>query len=178
MSVQRATLSDAVALAALHNACLAFQWSVQDMQWLLRDPAAIVLCVRDATSPSRLLGYLAAKPVGESLELMNLAVLPAARRQGIASALIEALKRTAVERTITLEVRETNRAAIELYTQHGFRVLHRRAGYYADTGEAGLLMRYKNRQNNDKPPENRALTRKLVELTSIFTGGYTLNDEP
>lgn len=143
MSVQRATLSDAVALAALHNACLAFPWSVQDMQWLLRDPAAIVLCVRDATSPSGLLGYLAAKPVGESLELINIAVLPAARRQGIASALIEALKRTAGERTITLEVRETNQAAIELYTQHGFQVLHRRPGYYADTGEAGLLMRYK-----------------------------------
>ena len=143
MSVQRATSGDALALAALHNACLAFQWSINDMQWLLHDPEAIVLCVRDDTTPSGLLGYLAAKPVGESLELMNIAVLPAARRQGIASALIEALKRAAGERTITLEVRETNQAAIELYRQHGFRVLHRRPGYYTDTGEAGLLMRYK-----------------------------------
>lgn len=140
MKVEVATLNDANSLAALHTMCLAFPWSVDDMQLLLCDQEATVLCVRAEHNQAELLGYLAAKPVGEALELLNIAVHPTARRQGIASTLIVALKRLATYEVITLEVRESNEAALALYAQHGFRVLHRRPGYYADTGEAGLLL--------------------------------------
>ena len=39
-----------------------------------------------------------------------------------------------------LEVRDSNEAAISLYTKHGFKFLRRREKYYEDTGEDAIEM--------------------------------------
>jgi ribosomal-protein-alanine N-acetyltransferase len=40
----------------------------------------------------------------------------------------------------TLEVRESNRAAIDMYRNSGFELRGRRAGYYRDNDEDALVM--------------------------------------
>jgi ribosomal-protein-alanine N-acetyltransferase len=73
---------------------------------------------------------------------MNVAVDPAHRRNGIATALLTGL----IERIndtrarFTLEVRESNVGAIALYERYGFRAAGRRRRYYQDNGEDAVIM--------------------------------------
>jgi ribosomal-protein-alanine N-acetyltransferase len=74
-------------------------------------------------------------------EILNLAVDPASRRRGLASALLERLI-SSVPGAILLEVREDNVAALALYRQYGFERVGRRPQYYHHpVGDALLLRR-------------------------------------
>jgi len=73
--------------------------------------------------------------------LMNIAVDPAQRRQGVATALLEQmLERAGREASYTLEVRPSNEGAIALYERFGFRTAGTRKRYYSDTGEDAMIM--------------------------------------
>ncbi|HKF26668.1 MAG TPA: ribosomal protein S18-alanine N-acetyltransferase [Candidatus Acidoferrum sp.] len=91
----------------------------------------------------KLLGILEWRDLGEEAEILDLAVEPQHRRQGLASFLLENfmlwLSRTTV-RSIFLEVRESNFAAIALYAKFGFKNCGRRPNYYRDPDETALLM--------------------------------------
>jgi len=76
-------------------------------------------------------------------ELDTLAVRPAARRQGIGGALLEAVLAWAGQngaRQVSLEVRASNLPALALYSRLGFRPAGRRPGYYADPAEDALIL--------------------------------------
>ncbi|MES2220261.1 MAG: GNAT family N-acetyltransferase [Acidobacteriota bacterium] len=75
--------------------------------------------------------------------LENMVVAAEWQRRGIGSRLLEAgllWCRTQTSRTVFLEVRQSNRAAIELYERAGFLVVGNRPGYYRDPAEDGLQM--------------------------------------
>jgi ribosomal-protein-alanine N-acetyltransferase len=85
---------------------------------------------------------------------MNVAVAPARRRQGIASALLHRLLDLTKDdalRGYTLEVRVSNTGAIELYERFGFRVKGRRRGYYTDNREDALIMWRDAERAEDEP---------------------------
>jgi ribosomal-protein-alanine N-acetyltransferase len=72
---------------------------------------------------------------------MNIAVDPALRRRGIATALLEKmLERAGPDESYTLEVRPSNTVAIALYERFGFRASGTRRRYYQDTGEDAVIM--------------------------------------
>lgn len=76
-------------------------------------------------------------------QITNIAVKPEYRRFGIASALLEHLKKSAKELGIILmelEVREGNQAAIGLYKKQGFETVGRRRRYYKNPTEDAILM--------------------------------------
>ena len=74
-------------------------------------------------------------------EILNLAVAPAFRRKGVATALLqEELARGGVH---FLEVRESNRAALALYGKIGFVRAGRRVDYYRSPVEAAIVMKMK-----------------------------------
>jgi tRNA threonylcarbamoyl adenosine modification protein YeaZ/ribosomal-protein-alanine acetyltransferase len=78
--------------------------------------------------------------------LGNLAVVPEARRRGVATALLEDVLGRATQLNVGhvgLEVRVSNFAAQALYRAHGFRVSGLRKGYYRDTGEDALMMEWR-----------------------------------
>jgi len=77
----------------------------------------------------------------DEAELLNLAVEPALRRQGVASALLEALALAATG-TVFLEVAEPNGAAIALYEHHGWVRNGVRKGYY-DRGNVNAIVMQK-----------------------------------
>jgi len=77
-------------------------------------------------------------------EVLNLAIDPNRRRQGIARALLdegleELGSRGATE--VFLEVRESNRPAQLLYKDAGFRPVGMRAKYYRNPSEDALVLR-------------------------------------
>ncbi len=88
-------------------------------------------------------GFLVARRIGDDLEILNLAVRPENRRNGIATALLdEALRwgRTFHAEKAFLEVRASNVAALRFYALHGFDVTGRRAQYYSAPIEDALTL--------------------------------------
>jgi len=78
-------------------------------------------------------GFALALDLGDECEVLSLGVVPARRRAGIGSALLEALcieARLRGAKSIVLEVAVDNVAALGLYAARGFVHVGRRSGYY------------------------------------------------
>lgn len=86
----------------------------------------------------KIVGYIILFDNSDSLEIMKIGVLPEVRQQGIASLLIDEVKKK--DRDIFLEVRENNMSAIKFYEKNFFRKIGQRKNYYSDTGESAILM--------------------------------------
>ncbi len=97
---------------------------------------------RVAVIDHRIAGFLVSRAIADGeREILNVAVAPADRRRGIGRALVEnELARGRAE--WFLEVRESNRAAINLYISMGFEIAGTRADYYHDPSEAAIVMRF------------------------------------
>ncbi|MFB8793368.1 MAG: ribosomal protein S18-alanine N-acetyltransferase [Microcoleus sp.] len=79
----------------------------------------------------------------EEAHIIMLAIHPSFQRQGLGQALLWALLKSACDRQLersTLEVRDSNLAAVSLYNKFGFKEAGRRKRYYEDTGEDALVM--------------------------------------
>ena len=82
-------------------------------------------------------GFALVRAVAGEAELLLLAVTPAARRRGVGTALLRGVIADACAARVSdvhLEVRAGN-DAVRLYTEHGFRKVGERRGYYR--GRAG-----------------------------------------
>lgn len=94
----------------------------------------------------RLLGY-AGLWFGDgsgNADLLTIATVPAARRRGLARAMLTELVEVARGhgcRAVLLEVRASNEAAQRLYAGHGFRALGVRRRYYVAPVEDAVVMR-------------------------------------
>jgi ribosomal-protein-alanine N-acetyltransferase len=138
LSIRTLTYSDLPRVMAIERRAFPTAWSLSMFVLELSKPSGICLA---ATSGSDLVGYLICARYAEAYHLMNVAVDPDRRRQGIARALIdELLERTGPDASITLEVRVSNAGAIALYERYGFRGVGTRRRYYADTGEDAIIM--------------------------------------
>ena len=83
--------------------------------------------------------------------ITNIAVHPDHRRKGIAFQLTENLKAKAQSLELsflTLEVRESNLAAIKLYEKAGFETVAKRKNFYSDPKEDAILMTYYFKKEN------------------------------
>ena len=94
-----------------------------------------------AVAESLVVGFVAARCVaaGEN-EVLNLAVAPEWRRQGVARRLLE-VAFGALPGEWFLEVRESNEEARLLYESLGFETAGRRARYYRDPEEDALILK-------------------------------------
>lgn len=88
-------------------------------------------------------GYMIFWIVADEAHLHNVAVKKEFRRQGLARGFMNIMKEIAKQAGVkyqTLEVRESNAGAINLYRKCGFVVKGRRPLYYTDTHEDALIM--------------------------------------
>lgn len=89
-------------------------------------------------------GYMDFWHVADEMHLINIAVHPEKRRQGIATLLMDHLIAYAQEkgvRVIFLDVRVSNGSAIALYEKYGFKSAGVRKGYYKDNQEDAVVMK-------------------------------------
>jgi len=88
-------------------------------------------------------GFLVARRIASDLEILNFAVRPNARTQGIGTALLQQAlswgKSFGAEKSL-LEVRASNLAALRFYEKRGFEVAGRRKQYYAAPIEDALVL--------------------------------------
>ena len=120
------TASDPAALAALHAQAFAAPWSACEFAELLSQPGVVAIAESD--------GFVLIRIVLDEAEILTLAVLPKARRQGLGRRLVEEAAVAATKggaARLFLEVAEDNAPARALYDRAGFSQIGRRKAYYA-----------------------------------------------
>jgi ribosomal-protein-alanine N-acetyltransferase len=139
--IRPAEQADLPAIEAIEKLCFSVPWTWDQLLYQLTDPD--FLCLAAEGSFSSLLGYIGCLTVLDEGYITNIAVHPNSRRRGVGDALITALIECAEKMALsflTLEVRESNAAAIALYAKHGFEPVGRRRDYYVKPKEDALLM--------------------------------------
>ena len=136
---RRLTYADLPQVVAIERRAFTTPWSLAMFVLELSKPSGVCLA---AVEDEALVGYLICSRYDTVWHVMNVAVDPDRRRRGIATGLISRL----LERVggdsarFTLEVRRSNRGAIDLYERLGFRGAGVRRRYYADSGEDAVIM--------------------------------------
>ncbi len=141
LEIRRLSYSDLPQVIAVERRAFPTPWSLAMFVLELSKPSGVCLAaLRDGT----VVGHLVCSRYDTVWHLMNIAVDPKVRRQGIAVALLTALLERIDDGTgsvqLTLEVRPTNHPAIKLYERFGFRSAGTRPRYYQDNGEDALIM--------------------------------------
>jgi ribosomal-protein-alanine N-acetyltransferase len=98
----------------------------------------------DPAGSNHLEGFTVASLLPPQAELESIAVAAASQRRGLGGTLFDAVVkelRTAGVLQVTLEVRESNHAALAFYRRAGFVQTGTRRAYYADPVEDAVLMR-------------------------------------
>ena len=139
LEIRRLVYSDLPNVVAIERRAFPAPWSLAMFVLELSKSSGICLAAED---DGRLAGYLICSRFDTVWHVMNVSVDPDRRRQGIASALLNALlERVADPRAqYTLEVRRSNDGALALYEGFGFRRAGVRRRYYQDNGEDAVVM--------------------------------------
>jgi ribosomal-protein-alanine N-acetyltransferase len=130
------------AVVALESESFTNPWSRETLVWELNnsDVTRAYLLRDDA---DRVVAFCVCWVIFDELHINTLAVAPAARRQGLATALLRYVLADAAAAgatRATLEVRASNTAALGLYRRLGFHVAATRPGYYVKPTEDGLIL--------------------------------------
>ena len=141
MALRPLDLRDIEDVLAIQATCPEIaQWTMWDYDRVARGEMAGWV---DELDGGQIAGFIVARRVASDLEILNFAVRPGARRQGIGGALLgETLnwaKAFHAEKAF-LEVRASNLAALRFYERHGFEVTGRRPRYYTAPIEDALVL--------------------------------------
>jgi [ribosomal protein S18]-alanine N-acetyltransferase len=139
LQIRRLAYADLPQVIAVERRAFTTPWSLAMFVLEMSKPTGICLA---ALRHGRIVGYLVCSRYDTVWHLMNVAVDPRLRREGLATALIERLFSMAdgPGEQYTLEVRTSNAPAISLYEAFGFRAAGRRRGYYHDNREDAVIM--------------------------------------
>jgi ribosomal-protein-alanine N-acetyltransferase len=145
LTIRRLIYADLPHVIAIERRSFPTPWSLAMFVLELSKASGICLAALDShegTGDERLVAYLVCSRYDTVWHLMNIAVDPDRRREGIAGALLRRLFDEADRpgEQYTLEVRPSNEAAIALYENFGFRRAGLRKGYYHDNKEDALIM--------------------------------------
>ena len=142
MIIENMTLAHVGQVAELEKVCFGSEaWSLNSVTTELDNPLSLWLVALDG---EKLAGYVGSQTVCNETDMMNVAVSPEHRRQGIAEALVTDLVeklRKIESHSLTLEVRASNDPAIGLYEKLGFAQVGRRKNYYRNPREDALILR-------------------------------------
>lgn len=136
--IRGAAAVDVATIATIEAECFgASAWSEELVREQLAADHRIVL-IHDE------IAYGVVSVLGDVADLDRIAVLPFARRRGVAGELLEQLIEAAgghgAERML-LEVAADNEAAIGLYESYGFATISTRKGYYPGGSDAFVMER-------------------------------------
>ena len=127
-------------VAELEKLCFAEPWSAKSLELLTKEGIGVGMVCRKDGVICAYGGMLVAVDEGQ---ITNIATHPDFRRMGYGRAVVEALIKFAKNNrleSISLEVRESNKAAIALYTDLGFKIEGKRKDFYKKPTEAALVM--------------------------------------
>ena len=128
-------------IAELEKICFSDPWSEKSIASELDRRLSLWLVAMDGET---VVGYVGSQSVLGETDMMNIAVSPNYRRQGIAEKLVVELIEKLREKgnhSLMLEVRASNDPAQKLYEKLGFEQVGRRKNYYRNPKEDALILR-------------------------------------
>ena len=161
MIIRQMTVSDIKEASQIAASSMLQPWSMAAFAAELKNAQALLLVceaddaisaaddfIRTASggeepSDSRISGYISLLLTPDDAELTGIAVKEAARRQGMAGALLKEARSILRKRgigSIVLEVRASNTTAVSFYEKHGFTCIGVRRGLYDFPKEDALVM--------------------------------------
>jgi [ribosomal protein S18]-alanine N-acetyltransferase len=135
------TTADIGPILEIEKLSFAAPWTEGMFRQTLASPITKSLAL---TFEDRIIAYIIFYLAGIEMHIMNIAVHPSFRRQGIGfemmSRILTIARQYSVEECF-LEVRESNISARSLYEKIGFTPAGRRKNYYAETNEDAIVMK-------------------------------------
>ena len=141
MNIREMKREDVPAIAELEKLCFSDPWSESSIASELDNRLSYWLVAEDN---GKIAGYVGSQSVLDAADMMNLAVSPDYRQQGVGQALVKELVCHLQENRVIallLEVRVSNTPAISLYEKLGFVQVGRRPKYYHNPREDALILR-------------------------------------
>ncbi|WP_313344895.1 ribosomal protein S18-alanine N-acetyltransferase [Sedimentibacter sp.] len=127
-------------ITEIEKTCFSLPWSKESYERELENKLAYYQC---AEENEVILGYMGMWRILDECHITNVAVLPQYRKKGVATHLInkmiEICKCSEITQ-MTLEVRESNIPAINLYKKFGFLEAGKRPRYYQVPIEDAIIM--------------------------------------
>ena len=144
IQIHKSKESELQAIAMLEDACFHDPWPLDQVVYESKENP--IANLYSATIEDEVVGYIDFFITFDSASIARICVASEYRRNGIAKALIEKMvevckKQEEPVENITLEVRESNVAAIELYEKNGFKTITKKKLYYSDGEDAIYMVR-------------------------------------
>jgi ribosomal-protein-alanine N-acetyltransferase len=137
-----AASADIDAIVGLEAESFTNPWSRETLVWELQNSDVTrVYLLRD--DRGTVVAFCVCWVIFDELHINTLAVAPAARRTGLATALLRRVMAEAAAEgaaKATLEVRASNDAALGLYRRLGFDIIAQRPRYYSRPDEDALVL--------------------------------------
>lgn len=138
---------------AIENRSFATPWHLSSFVYELDNRDAVL---KVAVFNKQITGYVCLRTVLDVIHVMDLVVSSGFRHMGFGTLLLmnvlQDMKRLSPEaKIITLEVRESNTAAVKFYERFGFKETGRRRGYYQKPCEDAVIMDRDMDQENPSP---------------------------
>ena len=141
MTILKMAESHVPQIAELEKLCFHDPWSISSIASEVSNRLSLWLV---AAEDDQVIGYVGSQTVLGETDMMNIAVHPEYRKQGIATLLINDLVDKLKEQgshSLMLEVRASNEPAISVYRKLDFMEVGRRKNYYRNPKEDALILR-------------------------------------
>ena len=131
-------------ILALDRLCFAGIWSKDGYLREIDSPKSslLLLWVTENDSKPKIIGIGCLWSILDEAHITLLGIHPQYHRQGLGMLMLYSLLQDGATRGLsraTLEVKENNQVAINLYQKFGFRMAGKRRNYYPQTGEDALV---------------------------------------
>ncbi|MBQ9673186.1 MAG: ribosomal protein S18-alanine N-acetyltransferase [Ruminococcus sp.] len=140
MTINKMSGANTHLVKQIEDECFSRPWSLMSIEAELNKPGS---CFYVVEKDGEAVGYVGFNMVLDEGYIANLAVRENFRRNGVAKSLLSKVIDIAKENNlafVTLEVRQSNTAAIALYSEFGFELQGRRKNFYRDPVEDGLIL--------------------------------------
>ncbi len=138
--IQRMGTEDIDEVVKIENQSFTDPWK---REFFLEEINNTLACPLVAKFNQNVVGYACLWIFLDELQIANIAVAPTFRKKGIGTKIMEKIisyaQRNFLKR-ITLDVRESNKEAINLYNKFGFKILGKRKNYYRFPVEDSAIM--------------------------------------
>lgn len=138
--ITRVTENDIDDIILIENESFFFPWKRETFEAELMNTYSQFYIVKERDVS---VGFIIYWDIPYEIHLINIAVRPEYRREGIGSLLLTQMinyARSSSKQIITLEVRASNYGAIQFYKRFGFKEAYIREKYYIDNDEDAIVM--------------------------------------
>jgi len=145
ITIRNAARQDVPRILEIFNESVSPVWTQDTIQGELEKNDSLFLVAVKSTEKQVpcVVGFAVFRQVGDDGELLQIATCKTARRKGVADKLMCAVLDYSTQKkyeSIHLEVRFSNKPAINLYEKHGFKTVRIRKDYYTSPTEDAIVM--------------------------------------